>query len=162
MRCMVSTRWRSGHCVQNDLHGCSSNVSSICSRNYRFVFTEIIPVIFSLSESSEPVRKGRNLQPESKDCKVYWFYLVIWLYQNVLGSYLEPYVGPLINPVMKSICSKLDPYIGQYVPGISSYASKADSSSCCSGSTACSETVPKAEEQSTDVSVTKRRVKKAD
>merc|ERR1712137_691369 len=88
--------------------------------------------------------------------------IVIWLYQNVLGSYLEPYVGPLINPVMKSICSKLDPYIGQYVPGISSYASKADSSSCCSGSTACSETVPKAEEQSIAVNVTKRRVKKAD
>ena len=74
---------------------------------------------------------------------------------------MEPYLGPIINPAMKSVCSKLDPYIGQYVPGISSYASTPDSSSCCSGST-CSETVPKAAEQPSDTNVTKRRVKKAD
>ena len=74
---------------------------------------------------------------------------------------MEPYLGPIINPLVKSMCSKLDPYIGQYVPGISSYASTPDSSACCSGST-CSETVPKAPGQSNDTNVTKRRVKKAD
>ena len=75
---------------------------------------------------------------------------------------MQPYVGPLIDPVMKSICSKLDPYIGQYVPGISSYASNPDSSSCCSGSDTCSGPVSEAQGQTNDVNVTKRRVKRAD
>ena len=74
---------------------------------------------------------------------------------------MEPYLGPIINPVVKSVCSKLDPYIGQYVPRISAYASKPDSVSCCSGST-CSKTAPIVPEQPNDTNVTKRRVKKAD
>ena len=139
---MVGTRWRCCHSIADDLHGCSSNVYFIYSRNNRFLLVVFINCYLV-------GQRGRKC------------FLVIWLYQNVLGSYLEPYLGPIINPAMKSVCSKLDPYIGQYVPGISSYASTPDSSSCCSGST-CSETVMKAAEQPSDTNVTKRRVKKAD
>ena len=141
---MVGTRWRCCHSIADDLHGCSSNVHFIYSRNNRFVLA-----VFKVCHIVVVGQRG------------YKCFLVIWLYQNVLGSYLEPYLGPIIDPVVKSVCSKLDPYIGQYVPGISSYASTPDSSSCCSGST-CSETVPKAAEQPSDTNVTKRRVKKAD